>query len=1138
MNTIQLETTRPIAPTIYAYTAPGVKYHEGWTKIGYTEAQSVEERVYQQTHTAGLRVEIIKMGNALYQDQTFETFTDHDFHDYLVTVKGIEREPGTEWFHIDGETAKKYFNEFRDRELVLNTKVQITYDLRAEQKAAVDMAKAYFEKGGTEFLWNAKPRFGKCLSAYDLVRKMGMKNVLIVTNRPSVANSWLDDYVKFIQWRHEYCFVTENDALKSKQGAMTRKQYSNYRTSCAGNSQPPNMIAFESLQSLKGSVYHGGKYDKLDWIHRIEWDLLIVDESHEGVDTKKTDWAFENITRKHTLYLSGTPFKAIANEDFGAEQVYNWSYADEQAAKEHYELSGESNPYERLPRMSMFTYQLSAMIRDKLEKGCIISDDETVDYAFDLNEFFKTKKAEDSSNISEKDFVHLKEIEKFLDALTTNEKYPFSTPELRNELHHTLWLLDRVNSAKALAKLLKKHPVFENYEIVVAAGDGTVDEDEKRERAFDKVTKAIREHDKTITLSVGQLTVGVTVPEWSGVLMLCNMSSPAAYMQAAFRAQNPYTFKRMEGKQLQYYRKENAYIFDFDPARTLIIFDEFANNLSLSTSDGRGMASDREENVRRLLNFFPVLGEDDDGKMIELDATKVLTIPRRIKSLEVVRRGFMSNFLFQNIANIFGAPGIVKDIVGKLSPAFDDMNVKKTKPGEPKPLDHIEDVPVDESGEVDIPHEIVIGTAIDILGEKKWEQIEADALDAVNEIDISTPKAEDISDNTAKIIENTKNKITQLKESIAANIKENVVPQIAQNYGAKKNQTKKMDAQVEAAIDTKIDKRTEEYEQKLRIAQVKLERKRDEAEASGNEAILNTGIATYQEDVNKAAREFTEGLQNDVAEIAQSVPQSLVETQERLKAEAEKKSIEDDVRAHLRGFSRSIPSFLMAYGDDDLRLDNFDKYTEPEVFKEVTGITLEDFIFLRDGGDYNDEATDKTEHFKGQLFDEIVFNDSVKEFMNKRRTLANYFDESLDEDIFDYIPPQKTNQIFTPKWVVQKMIDELEKEDPGCFDNPEHTFADLYMKSGLYITEIVKRLFHSDGMKSAYPNESDRIRHIIQHQVYGMAPTRIIYLIATNYILGFDESLKRETTHFVQADAAEAAKSGNLQQLVDKYWGE
>ena len=167
----------------------------------------------------------------------------------------------------------------------------------------------------------------------------------------------------------------------------------------------------------------------------------------------------------------------------------------------------------------------------------------------------------------------------------------------------------------------------------------------------------------------------------------------------------------------------------------------------------------------------------------------------------------------------------------------------------------------------------------------------------------------------------------------------------------------------------------------------------------------------------------------------------------------------------------------------------------------------------------------------------MVFDHSVKEILRKKAELADYFDESHTEDIFDYIPPQKTNQIFTPRWVVKKMVDELEAENPGCFDNPEHTFADLYMKSGLYITEIVKRLYHSPGIKAAYPDDGERIRHILREQVYGMAPTQIIYRIATNYILGFDETLKNETKNFVQADAAEAAKNGTLEQLVEKHFG-
>ena len=255
---------------------------------------------------------------------------------------------------------------------------------------------------------------------------------------------------------------------------------------------------------------------------------------------------------------------------------------------------------------------------------------------------------------------------------------------------------------------------------------------------------------------------------------------------------------------------------------------------------------------------------------------------------------------------------------------------------------------------------------------------------------------------------------------------------------------------------------------------------------------------------------------------------------ERQKAEEEKKSVEDSVRDHLRGFSRTIPSFIMAYGDEGLTLANFDEYTEDDVFLAVTGITEDDFRFLRDGGDYEDPSTGETAHFEGHLFDETVFNDSIREFLRKKEELANYFEEGHTEDIFDYIPPQKTNQIFTPRWVVKKMVDELEAENPGCFDDPTHTFADLYMKSGLYITEIVKRLFHSPAIKEAYPDDGERIRHILREQVYGLAPTRIIYLIATNYILGFDETLKSETRNFAQGDAAEAAKNGTLEALVDQ----
>ena len=219
-------------------------------------------------------------------------------------------------------------------------------------------------------------------------------------------------------------------------------------------------------------------------------------------------------------------------------------------------------------------------------------------------------------------------------------------------------------------------------------------------------------------------------------------------------------------------------------------------------------------------------------------------------------------------------------------------------------------------------------------------------------------------------------------------------------------------------------------------------------------------------------------------------------------------------------------------------LATFDTIMSGKVFLEVTSITLDQFKFLRDGGDYIEEETGETKHFDGNLFDQVVFDDSVKEFLALKKKLADYFDEKAIEDIFDYIPPQKTNQIFTPKDVVKRMVDLLEEENPGCFDMPDKTFIDLYMKSGLYITEIVKRLYQSEKMKEMFPDRKDRLRHIFEKQVYGLAPTEIIYRIATSYILGFDEDVEITKHNFRQVDALPFAKEGTLEQELDRLFGE
>ena len=277
-------------------------------------------------------------------------------------------------------------------------------------------------------------------------------------------------------------------------------------------------------------------------------------------------------------------------------------------------------------------------------------------------------------------------------------------------------------------------------------------------------------------------------------------------------------------------------------------------------------------------------------------------------------------------------------------------------------------------------------------------------------------------------------------------------------------------------------------------------------------------------------------LSNTVKTFIETSTQDVVETVEKKIKEREKTGIEDSVRDHLRGFSRTIPSFLMAYGNDTVTLATFDAVIPNPVFLEVTSITLDQFRFLRDGGKYKDAETGEEKEFAGNLFDPVVFDDSVKEFLRLKKKLADYFDEKSIEDIFDYIPPQKTNQIFTPKTMVKKMVDMLETENPGCFDDPDKTFIDLYMKSGLYITEIVKRLYQSKHMQEQFPDPKERLRHIFEKQVYGLAPTEIIYHIALSYILGFNEDTKDIKHNFRQLDALPYAKEGTLQQKLDELF--
>ncbi len=1091
MSSPNIKTYREIIPLIYSWTTPDIPKYRGWEKIGYTEQASADKRIEQQASQLYVRKLKKWARRALFTSESGGRFTDKDFHAFL-RQQGVQREitpRRTEWHRFEGapKSSLQYFNDFAGQDFSDFQRLdQDDYVLRPEQQAAVDQALAAYQNGCEEVLWNAKPRFGKTLTTYDLMRELGVRKALIVTNRPAIANSWYDDFARFIGHQTTYVFVSESPSL-DKRTPMTRAQWVAH--SRAQIDHDPRIIEFVSLQDLKGSRYFGGPYDKLRHIADLDWDLLVIDEAHEGVDTTKTDVAFDQIKRSRTLHLSGTPFKALASGKFGADQIFNWTYEDEQAARKNWDDDAAENPYDALPTLNMLTYQVSRMISDQLAVGVAIDEDEAnIDYTFDLGEFFSTKESGF--------FEHEADVEKFLDCLTTNEKYPFSTPELRDEIRHSFWLLDRVASAKALEKLLKKHDVFKDYTVVLAAGDGRSDEADPVAigKSLDTVREAIAEAErtggKTITLSVGQLTTGVTVPEWTAVIMLSNVTSPARYMQAAFRAQNPCTFERAG----TVFQKRNAYIFDFAPERTLTVFDAFANNLSPNPSLDQNM---RQENIRRLLNFFPVIGEDAEGRMVELNAAQVLTFPQVFKAREVVRRGFLSNLLFDNVSGIFRYSEHVKEILEKLPTAKEASG--KTKKGtinvpHPPPV-------TDSDGNVQIDKETVINPKVAELGPPVW------SVEEIPKIEPDTPATKVASDLAAFVTKKTEAKREELKET----------------YGLSKAQIDRDVKRTEQEVKARVERAYIDHA----IANKHLDDDRAAAATEADAAVVDARIEEEKAALYDAVTAIISTVMDTV--VPQVVEREVTKTEQK-----RANSAMDEVRDHLRGFARTIPMFLMAYGDRNTRLSNFDDYTPEDVFEEITGISEAEFRLLRDGQEIAEE--DGTITTIPGLFDEAVFDQSIQEFLNKKEALADYFDDTQSENIFAYIPQQKTSLVFTPQSVVKMMVDTLEAENPGIFKDPTKTFADLFSTAGLFLMELVRRL--DTGLADAIPDPEARLRHILTAQIFEMSHDKLLHRITIEAVSGGIPERKawiENSGHFKVGNLATMSPT-ERQQVVDEMF--
>ena len=619
-------------PTIYAYEHIDYSAHKGWLKVGYT-TRTAEIRVREQNQTSHVKFKIVLERSAMRKDGS--TFDDRLVRDILR--KDHIPNPEGEWC-VCGvrEVERAIAAAVAGKDNMMERTED--FEMRPEQKRAVEKTSAYFNAFRKDpsnrgliphFLWNAKMRFGKTFTAYQLALRMGWKKLLILTFKPAVKTAWEEDLLThkdFEGWQ----FCQKQDDREFNRVDERRP-----------------FVCFASFQDVLGRNSVGGIKATNEWIQTVGWDCIVLDEYHYGAwgrnaknfyDRKdpalrRAEEVCEILTEDASsarelearemydeglmplrtgayLYLSGTPFRAISTGEFIEEQIFNWTYSDEQAAKEAWQ--GEHNPYAQLPKMVMLTYQLPDSISEIASRG---EFDE-----FDLNEFFR---AEDDR------FLHEEYVQKWLDlirgAYTENiltelklgkEKppMPFSDSRLLSYLQHTYWFLPSVAACRAMSVLLRKRSnrFFDDYKVIVAAGN----EAGMGAQAVEPVYNAMEDpqRTKTITLSCGKLSTGVTVKPWTGILMLRNTTSPETYFQAAFRVQSPWTAKDEHGEEI--ILKPFCYVFDFAPNRALRQVQEYSCQLNVHESNP-------ERKVEDFIKFLPILAFDGSS-MKEIDAAGVL----------------------------------------------------------------------------------------------------------------------------------------------------------------------------------------------------------------------------------------------------------------------------------------------------------------------------------------------------------------------------------------------------------------------------------------------------------------------------------------------------------------------------------
>lgn len=647
-------------PRIYAYAIDD-DAHAGLLKIGQT-TRDVRQRVSEQLKTARIKNYKILLDEAAERENG-TIFSDHEVRATLAN-KGFKNAEG-EWMSCTVKDVKSAIIQIRTGRKQADSR-DLDFPMRDEQRAAVEKTHAYFHSiwkedmhGVPRFLWNAKMRFGKTFTTYQLAKKLGAKRVLVVTFKPAVEDAWqtdLESHIDFEGWQYQ----------SRSSGSDPTK---------VAPSKP--LVFFGSFQDLLGRDDAGNVKPKNEWLHKVKWDLVVFDEYHFGAwrDTAKelfegeeeaiakkelkyskdleqvnedlsvlsgTETEFLPITTKAYLYLSGTPFKALATGEFIEEQIFNWTYTDEQRAKEQFAVKnpGKWNPYGALPQMRLLTYQMPD------ELIAIASAGEFDE--FDLNSFF------DAEGVGTKaQFKHKSDVQKWLDIIRggyspratdhlkagTRPPFPYSDVRLLPYLQHSFWFLPNVASCQAMANLLaERHNVFwHDYSVVMAAGASAGIGLE----ALPPVRKSIGSgfETKTITLSCGKLTTGVTVPQWASILMLRNLKSPESYFQAAFRVQSPWSIKNPNGDNPneEEILKPVCFVFDFAPTRALRQISEYGIGLSPGESNP-------ENAVKDLVSFLPVLAYDG-ANMTQIDAGGILDIAMAGTSATLLARKWESAML-------------------------------------------------------------------------------------------------------------------------------------------------------------------------------------------------------------------------------------------------------------------------------------------------------------------------------------------------------------------------------------------------------------------------------------------------------------------------------------------------------------